>query len=342
MLTWKGVSTAQVTQLEQQHGRADVASLVDLLRWSLDADPLNRPSTIQAMLDHAFFNPESGTLRVDSAVQRLRELLADHTAERGCCKVMLSYCWEDTNWVLGMLAPELAVNCSSLWLDRLGGEQGMGEWAVDSMQRGVDGADVVVAVVSPAYIQSMNCGREMAMAVATGTAVLPVVLGVPFSAWPPTEIGGTPMTDQFQSTNGDLKIFVDMSNYQADFHTKLQKELLPRLAASLVRGTNVNPAEAALAAIAKSDNVGGAPVPATSRASRPGAKKPTSKSRSRVAPSAEAALADANTAPEEGTRGSCSICALPVMLTQAREVGADGAYRHMDCSAAASAPETHG
>jgi len=210
-----------------------------------------------------------------------------------------------------------------LWLDRLGGEQGMGEWAVDSMQRGVDGADMVIAVVSPSYIQSQNCGREMAMAAATGTPVLPVVLGVPFPDWPPAVIGVTPMSDQFMAANGDLKIFVDMSNHQADFHTKLQKELLPRL-------TAVGPSHgAALATIAKSDDAGGEVTLAAPSASRPGGKKKSS--RSRIAPSAETALADAEALPQESKRGPCSVCALPVLLTQARESNADGTYRHMSC-----------
>ena len=118
MLTWKGLSKNQISQMEQQHGRADVAAITDLLRWSLDADPKNRPNSIQALLDHAFFNPEGGTLREDFAVERLRELLADATAKRECVKVMISYCWDDTNFVLGKLAPELAINCEGLWLDR--------------------------------------------------------------------------------------------------------------------------------------------------------------------------------------------------------------------------------
>ena len=144
LLGWRGLSTRMIEQIEQQHGRPEVASLVDLLRWSLDPDPANRPESMAAVLDHAFFNPEKGSLREDFAVKRIRELLEDQKYDRTGCNVMISYCWADTQFVLGKLAPELAVNCKGLWLDRLGGDQGMGEWAAESMQRGVEGADVVV------------------------------------------------------------------------------------------------------------------------------------------------------------------------------------------------------
>jgi serine/threonine protein kinase len=243
LLQWGGLTVPQIEVLEEQHARAEAASLVDLLRWSLDADPANRPASIDDVLKHAFFNPESGSLREDFTMQRIRELLESNKGERDCCSVMISYCWANSDFVLGKLAPELALRCSSLWLDRLGGENGMGEWAVESMQRGVDGADIVVAVVSPDYIKSGNCGKEMGMAASTGTVVLPIVLGVPFSEWPPQRIGQTPMSDQFIRTDsGDMKIFVDMTD-QSLFHTKMQRELIPRL---LMQGV---PRRASLSAV---------------------------------------------------------------------------------------------
>ena len=228
MLEWRGLSRIKLEQIELQHGRSEATALVDLLQWCLDADPSQRPATIAAVLDHAFFNPEKGSLREDFTVQRLRLLIKDPAYSRTGCNVMVSYCWADTDFVLGKLAPELAVSCKSLWLDRLGGEQGMGEWAVESMERGVKGADAVVAVVSPAYIKSVNCGKELGFAAASGTTVVPIVLGVPFSKWPPRQIGQTTMQDQFQAATGDLKIFVDMSD-SAQFHTRINRELLPRL-----------------------------------------------------------------------------------------------------------------
>ena len=53
--------------------------------------------------------------------------------------------------------------------------------------------------------------------------------GVPFAEWPPAQIGETPMTTQFKDgATGDMKLFVEFTNH-AEFETKYQKELRPRL-----------------------------------------------------------------------------------------------------------------
>lgn len=44
-----------------------------------------------------------------------------------CAVVRDSYCWENSSFVLNRLAPELAMVVEDLWLDRLGGNNGMGE-----------------------------------------------------------------------------------------------------------------------------------------------------------------------------------------------------------------------
>lgn len=277
-----------IEQIEQQHGRSDAGPLVDLLQWSLDADPTHRPATIDAILDHAFFNPEKGSLREDFAMNRLRGLIANPTYDRRGCNVMISYSWTDTNFVLGKLAPELAISCKSLWLDRLGGNQGMGEWAVESMQRGVQGADVVVAVVSPSYIQSVNCGKEMDMAARSHTPVLPIVLGVPFSEWPPRRVGGVQMQEQFASSNGDIKIFVDMTD-GAQFHTKFNRELLPRLSATW-GGQVGKRAHSTVQAAAGSDDAAATDVAMAAGAEIKGGAKPARpgrRQRAQVGPASE-------------------------------------------------------
>lgn len=288
MLQWAGLSRSMIEQLEQQHGRSEAGPLIDLLQWSLDPDPSHRPASIEAVLEHAFFNPEKGSLREDFAVNRLRELIKPPKYTRNACNVMISYSWADTNFVLGKLAPELAVHCQSVWLDRLGGEQGMGEWAVESMQRGVQGADVVVAVVSPAYVQSPNCGKEMEFAAASNTTVLPIVLGVPFSDWPPTQIGASVMREQFATAAGDLKIFVDLSDI-AQFHTKVNRELLPRL--QLGHGAVDGPPTLALPSASAAGADGEAAILATDHAEEEGAPQQAKTSRPRkvkvkVAPAA--------------------------------------------------------
>ena len=89
----------------------------------------------------------------------------------------------------------------------------MGEWTKASMRAGGEGADVVIAVVSPAYAKSTNCGYEMQLAAETQTPVVPIVFGIPFSEWPPAQIGGVQLADQLRDPGtGDLKLFVDFSD----------------------------------------------------------------------------------------------------------------------------------
>lgn len=58
------------------------------------------------------------------------------------------------------------------------------------MRKGIEGADVVLAVVSPDYIKSKNCGYEMKIAAESNMEIIPIIYGLPFSAWPPKQIGG--------------------------------------------------------------------------------------------------------------------------------------------------------
>ena len=59
--------------------------------------------------------------------------------------------------------------------------------------------------------------------------IVPIMLGVPFSEWPPEAIGDTKMTTQFRSeATGDMRLFVDFGSAES-FHTKFKKELKPRL-----------------------------------------------------------------------------------------------------------------
>lgn len=53
----------------------------------------------------------------------------------------------------------------------------MGEWTGASMEAGVRGTDVIVAVVSPDYIKSKNCGFEnlMELAAKLVRTVIPIM-----------------------------------------------------------------------------------------------------------------------------------------------------------------------
>ena len=88
---------------------------------------------------------------------------------------------------------------------------------------------LITLFLSKRYIKSPNCGYEMDLAHKCGTPVIPVVLNVPFKEWPPRKIGKTVLHDQFGTTGGDVKIFVDMTD-PSKFHQKFMQELMPRLA----------------------------------------------------------------------------------------------------------------
>jgi len=182
------------------------------------------------ILGHAFFDHNKGNLREHFAVDRVRELLGDRSSgSRLCRRIMVSYCWADTNFVLSKLCMELAMVVDDLWLDRLGGDKGMGEWTRASMEAGVRGADIIVAVVSPNYVKSKNCGFEMELAAKYNRTIIPLMFGVNFSDWPPTKIGQTTMDTQFKDPeSGDVKLFVDFTD-PSSFDTKFAKELMPRL-----------------------------------------------------------------------------------------------------------------
>ena len=182
------------------------------------------------VLSHGFFNSEKGVMREHFLVEKIRCELADPRSPRDCPSVMISYCWADTNFVLGKLVLALAGRVKSLWLDRLGGVNGMDDWARQSMDRGVAGADVILAVVSPKYTKSKNCGFEMELADKHNTPVIPLVVGLPFQDWCNLKkIGETELKTQFHNTDtGDGKLFVDFG-VSGQFETKFHQELIPRL-----------------------------------------------------------------------------------------------------------------
>jgi serine/threonine protein kinase len=228
---WNGLEPEHSHQIESLHGAANSAPLRDVLAWAFAADAASRPQSIAALVKHAFFDPRGGAMREDFVVEQIKELLLappTNGEERLDVNVMVSYSWADTNFVLSRLTMELAPRVRELWLDRLGGAQGMGEFAKASMQRGVQNADVIIAVVSPTYMASKNCGFEMEVAHAMGKPIIPIVLNVPFNEWPPQRIGDSRMVDQFATETGDVKIFVDLTDPASFFH-KFKKELLPRL-----------------------------------------------------------------------------------------------------------------
>lgn len=152
---WKGLDSGALDQIKSLHGESESAALCDVLLWSLDLEAGSRPKSVSDLTAHAFFDPHGGAMREHFAVDLIKKLLSGPPSDgvsRVNANVMISYCWADTNFVLSRLAREVASRVDDLWLDRLGGEQGMGEFAKASMKRGVENADVIIAVVSPSYV----------------------------------------------------------------------------------------------------------------------------------------------------------------------------------------------
>ena len=226
---WNGLHPDEEKYLREFHAGEDASALIDFLRWCLATDRHSRPASMTQLLGHAFLDPDHGAMREHYVTQQIKELLLA-TGDRPYVKVMISYSWADTGFVLSKLALALAPIVEGIWLDRLGGDQGMGEWTRDSMEKGVEGADVVIAVVSPSFAASANCGFEMQLAERLGKPIIPIKLGVPFGEWPPVKVGDTPMTTQFENTEtGDVKLFIDFED-KSQFASRLKQELLPRLA----------------------------------------------------------------------------------------------------------------
>jgi serine/threonine protein kinase len=328
---WTGLDEEHVSQIESLHGATDSAALRDVLLWALDANASSRPQSVAELCTHAFFDPRKGGMREHFVVNQIKQLLAaapTNGSQRVDVNVMISYSWADTNFVLSRLIMELAPRVRELWLDRLGGEQGMGEFAKASMQRGVQNADVIIAVVSPAYINSVNCGYEMEVAHAMGKPVIPVVLNVPFNEWPPKQIGQSPMINQFATDAGDVKIFVDMTD-QASFFQKFQNELLPRLnggpggfQSTAVMPTPVQPVtdevDDVMKAALASDSA--AVADAAANGSSTNRIRPK-KGQNKVAPAPPVA---------DDVRGECGRCGQPVLGSQHRTVQ-KGVYFHDAC-----------
>ena len=258
MLGWSASTPAFDERAQEQigalHPGEDRTALINVLQWLLDDDASKRPASMAEVLSHSFFDASKGVMREHFLVEKIRQKLGGNWTGlagprplRDLPRVLISYCWADTNFVLGKLAMALAGRVKSLWLDRLGGSDGMMDWPRLSMDRGVARADVVLAVVSPKYTQSKNCGFEMGLAHRHGKEVIPLILGLPFDDWKALKkIGNTELKSQFHdAATGDGKLFIDFGVPEL-FETKFHQELVPRLRATAAAAVpNTAPAAAA-------------------------------------------------------------------------------------------------
>ena len=120
------------------------------------------------------------------------------------------------------------------------------------MDRMIGQADIIIAVISKGYIKSKNCGIEMKLAAEQGKLVIPINLELSHQEWTGGSLAaiGPPgdavaMTTQFQSPCGDTKLYVDFTDIHK-YATRLNHELLPRIAAAA--DTDTQPQAAAAGA----------------------------------------------------------------------------------------------
>eukprot|EP00041_Stephanoeca_diplocostata_P011027 m.177904 g.177904 ORF g.177904 m.177904 type:complete len:1986 (+) comp18385_c0_seq1:286-6243(+) len=239
---WTGLTTDHIQDLKRAQGEEASASVVNLLKWMLDGDVTLRPTDLKQVFRHDFFHPEMDTMREHFMLEEIRCQLRARRAAQGSDfydassassgrmygRVMISYSWNDTPFVL-KLAMALASKVEDMWLDRLGGDNGMQEWAHASIERGIRRSDFVLAVVSPAYIQSPNCGFEMATAAEYKKKVIPLLYRLPYNEFPPAYVGGTKLQNQMSDAFADdVKMYVDFTSKHL-FNTKLVHELLPAI-----------------------------------------------------------------------------------------------------------------
>jgi hypothetical protein len=79
----------------------------------------------------------------------------------------------------------------------------------------VSGCEVLLAVVSPAYVQSKSCGLEMALCKKYKRTLIPLMVGYSPQNWPPTHVGDVAMQDQFRDPDtGDTRLYVDFTDVE--------------------------------------------------------------------------------------------------------------------------------
>ena len=145
-------------------------------------------------------------------------------------RVFISYCQADREHVWP-IAADLKAHVSHVWLDA--NELPSEEWLEGPIRQGIEAADVVVSCMSPNYLNSEFCGRELVWAAELGKTILPACMpgfGERLSDWwPPATVGPHRMDGrQFaDSSTGEQKMFVDFSD--ATKHARKVQELAMKL-----------------------------------------------------------------------------------------------------------------
>jgi predicted NACHT family NTPase len=98
--------------------------------------------------------------------------------------IFLSYCSDDVDFSL-LLATSLKNAGIPIWMDRLDGGIETGDNWVRTLEEALNNCTALIAVISPSYVESVNCRRELQRVEALRRLVLPVLISeVPTAAWP--------------------------------------------------------------------------------------------------------------------------------------------------------------
>ena len=101
--------------------------------------------------------------------------------EKGDMKIFISYSWANKEAVL-LLKDVLDAHQLPSWRDE--DMMHVGDQLFEEIDDGISNATVFIACVSDAYATSVNCRRELQLAVERKKIILPVLVGE-MGVWPP-------------------------------------------------------------------------------------------------------------------------------------------------------------
>lgn len=230
---WHGLSVDNIELIQKAYGAVESSALIDLLYWALGQDPRGRPPDMEAILGHKFFSP-GGKVRHADAVARIKSRMANVlSGKRTHANVVVSYSWADTDIVL-KISEELSHCCEGLVFDRLGSSGNACGWTAEMADKAIRETDVVLAIVSPEFTKSRQCGAEMAIANAYSKPVVSVTHRLNAKRYPPQLVGDTIITTQFGT-----RASTDLTD-DATFALRMKTILLPLLLKENVRNLPVD------------------------------------------------------------------------------------------------------
>ena len=105
---------------------------------------------------------------------------------------MLCYAKSDVHVLLNKFVLFMAEHVDTILFDLVDCDKGTGVWSLAGMEKMVAKCDVVLALVSPAFVKSKKCGYTLHTSADLNTPVLPILIS-PVQSWPPEVVGESEM-----------------------------------------------------------------------------------------------------------------------------------------------------